>query len=392
MKVLIVCNNAFTRGNGLHTALLSLLKHLKEAGVQVRLLSVENENPGGPQPDYPLKHFKIPVFEYLIASNGFRFGEIDEDTLVRAVIWADILHIMEAFPLEARIIDIAERYGKPCVATYHIFPHNVIAGAVHGGVDNPLNDILEWFWKKSVFNRCTYIHCPTEIVKRHLSESGYTASLEVFSNGIDIPESQIEASHGIETPPSETRRIDILCIGRLAFEKSQETLLEAMRYSRHSREIHLHFAGKGPMEKRYRRQAERLVRNGIVRHEPEFGFYDRADLDELIRRSYLYIHCAWAEVEGLSCLEAIRGGLVPLIADSPMSATSQFALDERSLFPAGNPQALATKIDWWIEHPRERKGMGKVYADSARKYDVTLSTNSMLRMYRKALDKVDVRP
>lgn len=379
MKVLIVCNNAFTRGNGLHTALLSLLKHLKEAGVRVRLLSVENENPCGPQPDYPLKHYRIPVFEYLIASNGFRFGEIEENTLVSAVVWADLLHIMEAFPLESRIIDIAERYGKPCVATYHIFPHNVIAGAVHGGMDNPLNEILEWYWKKSVFNRCSHIHCPTETVKRHLSESGYTASLEVFSNGIDIPEIPIKAS----VPDKGV--IDILCIGRLAFEKSQETLLQAMRYSQHSDRIQLHFAGKGPMENRYRRRAERLIRNGIVRYEPDFGFYDRAGLDELIRRSYLYIHCAWAEVEGLSCLEAIRGGLVPLIADSPMSATSQFALDERSLFPAGDPQALAMKIDWWIEHPQERDKMGQIYADSARRYDSAFSTDSMLRMYRKAL-------
>ena len=46
----------------------------------------------------------------------------------------------------------------------------------------------------------------------------------------------------------------------------------------------------------------------------------------------------------MSCMEAFAGGLVPAIANSPKSATPQFALDERSLFPAGDSAALAEKI------------------------------------------------
>ena len=43
MRVLIVCNNAFTRGNGLYTALQSLLGNLRSEGLDVRLLAAENE-------------------------------------------------------------------------------------------------------------------------------------------------------------------------------------------------------------------------------------------------------------------------------------------------------------------------------------------------------------
>lgn len=57
-------------------------------------------------------------------------------------------------------------------------------------------------------------------------------------------------------------------------------------------------------------------------------------------------------------MEALACGLVPVIANSPLSATPQFALDDRSLFQAGNAGDLADKIDYWIEHPEERAAQG----------------------------------
>lgn len=381
MKILIVCNNASSRGNGLFTALQSLMKNLKEAGLEARLLATENEDADGPQPDYPLKHFRFPIFEHLVSSNGYRFGSIDNQTLTKAVRWADVVHLQEAFPLESKVVEIAEELGKPCVATYHLFAQNVVANAVHGEIDNIINPIIDWFWKEYVFNRCSYIHCPTETVRRHLAGQGYKAQLEVFSNGISIPDNAVKAS----SVTTINGAIPILCIGRLAYEKSQQTLLDAMRYSAYADRIQLHFAGKGPMEQRCREKAGQLVRDGILRYEPRFGFYDKKELTDLIRHSYLYVHCAWAEVEGLSCLESIREGLVPLIAEGPLTATSQFALDERSIFPAHDARSLAARIDWWIEHPQERMKMGQAYADSARKYDIRQSTKAMIDMYRKAL-------
>lgn len=70
----------------------------------------------------------------------------------------------------------------------------------------------------------------------------------------------------------------------------------------------------------------------------------------------------------MSCMEAFSSGLVPVIADSPKSATPQFALDGRSLFTAGDPDSLAERIDWWIEHPEERAEMERTYSELGKKY------------------------
>ena len=380
MKVLIVCNNVYMRGNGVSSAVTSLRSRLIGEGIDVRLLACENPEEGGMQPDYPLPHFVFPIFEPIIKANGYRYPKLPKRVIREAVGWADVVHLMEGFPLQATTVKMAKELNKPCVGTYHIFTENITAnlGLSDGTIINKLVNI---WWRSSVYNHCASVQCPTETVKRHLEENGYSAPLRVISNGIVL--------HDIPTDAEEpqTNPYRILCIGRLSNEKSQQTLIKAMRHSAHAHEIALHFAGNGPKAKKIMKAAQRLVKDGVVTHAPVFGFYSAEELRALARTSYLYVHCARTEVEGLSCLEAIQQGTVPVIAQSKLSATHQFALDERSLFPVNDAKALAEKIDWWIEHPAERKAMSKRYAESAKRYDISESTRQIITMYEEALQR-----
>ena len=47
MKVLIVCNNVYMRGNGVSSAVTSLRSRLIGEGIDVRLLACENPEEGG---------------------------------------------------------------------------------------------------------------------------------------------------------------------------------------------------------------------------------------------------------------------------------------------------------------------------------------------------------
>ena len=378
MKVLIVCNNAFYRGNGLCTAIQTLRRQLTEAGVEARIMSCANPEPEGPQPDYALGHFKFPLFEKLIYASGFRYAAADRKLMREAISWADVVHLEEGFPIEAIAANIARKLGKPCVGSYHLLTENILFNL---GLtkDVVINDIVTYFWRKLVYDKCKIIHCPTEMVREYLDRHRFKSEKMVISNGIVISEGECR----IES--SQTNPYLVLCTGRFSNEKSQRTLMEAMKHSRHRGEILLHFAGKGPKEQKYRKMAARLVQDGVLSHEPVFGFYDSTTLTGICRKAYLYIHCATVEVEGLSCVEALREGAVPVIARGPVTATSQFALDERSIFPARDAKALAARIDWWIEHPEERAQMGLAYAESAKKYDINLSTAAIIDMYKKAI-------
>lgn len=87
----------------------------------------------------------------------------------------------------------------------------------------------------------------------------------------------------------------------------------------------------------------------------------------------------------MSCMEAFACGLVPVIANSPRSATPQFALDGRSLFPAGDSSALAAQMDWWIEHPEQRELMERRYAEHAKQYALDRSIEKTEEMFRQAI-------
>ena len=79
--------------------------------------------------------------------------------------------------------------------------------------------------------------------------------------------------------------------------------------------------------------------------------------------------------------------MVPVIAVAPRSATSQFALDERSLFPGGDSDALAERIDWWIEHSEERHEMELRYAEHAKQYTLERSIELTEEMFRQAIEE-----
>ena len=381
MKVLFVCNNAFTPGNGLSASARNTVRQLREHGVDAKLMAVRNPDPQGFQPDYPLSHFVFPFFEPIIRANGFCFAKIERKVIAEAIEWADVIHFEEAFFLENAVRKMAVAKGKACTATFHLYPHNVTANL---GLNKRCitNHFIFLLWKKTVFDYCSDIQCPSAEVARYLRENGISARLHNIGNGMQVPDEPVRTKAISADGP-----IDILCIGRLSKEKSQTTLLNAMRYSRYADRIRLHFAGNGPKGKKYMRQAKRLYKKGILSNEPTFGFYTAEQLRELERSNYLYIHCAWVEVEGLSCLEATREGTVPVIGEGDLIGTSAFALCPESLYPVGDSRVLAERIDWWIEHPQQRNEYSQKYADAARKYDIHRSINALKAMFEKALDR-----
>ena len=115
------------------------------------------------------------------------------------------------------------------------------------------------------------------------------------------------------------------------------------------------------------------------------------DLMEALGYADLYVHSSEVELESISCLEAMGCGLVPLISSSPLSATSQFALDCRSLFAPRKPRLLAQKIDYWIEHPEKRMEMEKRYAASTQQYSIAQSVSHFEAMLMEEISENETR-
>lgn len=385
MKILLVISNLYVKGNGMSVSVRRTIKALREAGQDVRVLSGENPDPTGPQPEFKLKRFIFPIFQPIIDHNGFCFAKSDPKIIEEAVRWADVVHVEEFFPLHHRTVMIAKKLGKPVTATYHLHPENIFYQL--GIRWRIASKLMIKYWKMRVLQYCDYIQCPTANVYDRLMRYHINAGFKVISNGV-IPDPCTRPL----TPPDnyldENRPLDVLYIGRLSVEKDQPTLLEAMRYSKFNKRIRLHFAGQGPRLKPLKRKARQLVKEGVLRYEPVFQFHTRDELRELAAHADLAIHCAIIEVEGLSIMEAMQQAVVPVIAVGRHTGTPQFALDRRSRFPKQNPEALAHRIDYWLSHPQERWEMGFKYAESMKKYDIAESAKQLIEMFEEAANKV----
>lgn len=142
----------------------------------------------------------------------------------------------------------------------------------------------------------------------------------------------------------------------------------------------------GPIGKKLEKEAERLLEKGVLKIRPIFGFYSLPELQAIYRDAAdLYIHCATVEVEGLGCTEAIRTGLVPIIAKGRLTATAQYALSENSKYPERNARTLAARIDYWLGDDARRRAESEKYRGIGDKYDISHSIDALIKFYRDAV-------
>lgn len=384
MKVLFVINGYYTKGNGLSGSARRTVKKLKEAGIDVKVLSARNSDPNGPQPDFVLNDFHIPLFDTLVKKQGYEFSKTDKFVIREAVSWADVVHLEEPFFLQYEACKIAKELNKPLTGTYHLHPENLFASV---GLDRVhfFNKRTMIIWRDYVFNNCKILQCPTENVKARLLRYRFKPELRVISNGLVMEDLLTKTDEDIKDTNINDARYRIITIGRFSAEKDLTTLLKAMKYCRHSQDIRLIFAGRGPKKNKLERMANRLVKRGILKYPPTFGFYNLNELQKLSCSVDLYIHCAYIEVEGLSCMEAIQVGIVPIIAKGRYTATSQFALTDMSTYLSKDPKDLADKIDYWLDHDELRKEEAKKYIGLGNKYNIDYSIQQTIKMFEDAL-------
>ena len=79
--------------------------------------------------------------------------------------------------------------------------------------------------------------------------------------------------------------------------------------------------------------------------------------------------------------------VVPVIADSPRSATKYFALGEKNLFHYNDPVSLSERIDYWIEHPKEKDECSLAYQGFTRRFEQEHCMQEMETMILETIKK-----
>ena len=352
MKITVVCDVLGEANNGTTLAAMNLIAFLKERGHQVTVLCPDREKAG--LPGYAVVPTRnLGIFNGYIARNGVALAKPDDAVIAQAVKGADVVHVMLPFTLGRRAIFFAKQEGIPVSSGFHVMAENVTS---HVFLQNcaPVNRAIYAFFSKA-YRQVDAIHYPTQFL-RDLYEGMYgKTNGYVISNGVNASFRPIRT----EKPEALKGKFVILSTGRYSKEKGHPVLIEAVNRSKYRDRSQLILAGSGPREQALKRMCRKLP------IQPIFGFHPHGEMVQVLSYSDLYVHPAIIEAEGISCLEALNCGLVPIISDSPRCATKDYALTEKSLFHYRSPDDLARKIDWWLDHPQERREWSETYANNA---------------------------
>lgn len=375
MIITFVTDAYFDENNGTGISARRFTELLKKRGHKVRVVTIDEE--GRTSYGLPKRSFG-KLFDKIISSEGFNFASPDEDVLKSAIIGSDIVHIYMPFKLGIKTAKLCRELNVPCTAAFHVDPCN-ITSTVYLHKIRPLNDAIYLAFYNNLYRFIKHIHCPSQMIADRLVRQKYNSYLHVISNGFSEQFSMKE----VEKPEFLNDKIIVSFIGRFSQEKRHDLIIKAVKRSKYSDKIQLIFGGKGPLKKKIQKMSTCLP------NAPIFGFFTKEQLHSIHNFTDIYIHPADTEIEGISCMEAIACGVVPIVSQSSRSATPQFTICEESLFKAGDHKDLAQKLDWWIEHPEERLSYKKEYVEHSKNFLIEKSIDKTIEMFKSAIKDWD---
>ncbi len=378
MNITVVADVLGKENNGTTITAKRLISRLKDRGHEVKVVSATKSEELG---YYVLPTRNFYVFNKYFEENGVVMAKPDEDILRSAIEGSDVVHIMLPFKAGKCAKKLANEMNIPFTTAFHCQAENVTSHAFMKDL-KIANDMVYKYFYESFYKDVKFVHCPSKMIADILREHGYNMDLRVISNGV---------AEGYKRLPSPVRpkewedKFVIMFVGRFSREKMHKTLIDAVKKSKYSDRILLEFAGDGPLRESIEKWGAEL------KNPPRLGFYKQDELVNLLNSADLYVHPSVAEIEAISCMEAISCGLVPVISDSERSATNQFAVSEYNLFKNGDSADLAKKIDFFIENPDIKAELREKYLNFAEDYAIEKCVDKMENMFNDAIQELKNR-
>ena len=347
MVITIVCDVLGEENNGTTIAAMNLIRYLKSQGHRVKILCAD-QNKKGEEDCFivPNRSFG-KVLDAYVEKVGVTLAKPDEEIVRSAVEGSDIVHIMVPLSLGMCAVKIAKEMNIPMTAGFHMQAENLTCYVKLNKIKPVNNFVYKYIWKHT-YQYIDGIHYPTQFIR------------SVFEKNIKRQTPGYVISNGVHD-----------YVQKRDTQKPEEF----------KDKIQLILGGQGPKEKKYRKLARYL------KIEPIFKLFPRNEIIDVLNFSDLYVHPAEVELEGIACLEAIMCGKLTIVSDSRLSATKEFAVDDRCIFKCRKPKDLARVIDYWLDNPEEKKLVEQKYLESSNVFNQNECMKRMENMMFEVINK-----
>jgi len=322
---------------------------------------------------YILKKLNLGFLNGYLKKNGVCLARGSRKLIKAACEDADIVHGLIPFSAAKKALKYCRKHHIPFTSGFHMQAEN-FTSHIFMMASNLVNSCTYRFLWRTYFNKVDAIHYPTEFIRDYVKcYNKNNVPAYVISNGVNF---NYFYPKKVERPDNLKDKFVIIMSGRLSKEKNQQELLYAVKRSKYENKIQIMLTGDGPRREALIKLGKKLkLTNPIIQK-----LYKHEELNTALWCGDLYVHTSIVEIEAISCLEAIATGMVPVIADSKKSATRKFALDDRCKYQSQYIDDLASHIDYWIEHPEEKKDLQKKYKEFIKQFDFEKCMDNMEKM------------
>ena len=295
----------------------------------------------------------------------------------------DLHHAHTPFMMGIYGLGISKFDRRPIVGSFHtLFINNSVIKEYT--VDSKLvrKTILKYSWKyaKLFYDNCAGTAAPSEVIKRMLVRKDIR-NVDVVPNGIDTKRfnPKVDGSKVRAKLLKSDREKLVMYVGRLSNEKRVETLIKSAKALKDDR-VRFAIVGTGPAYSRYQHMIARLNLGGKVRL---VGFVDNNELPNYYAACDAFCIPSTFETQGIVSLEAMACGKPVIGAD--YLALSELIKNGKNgeKFRPGDAEACARKIRKVLYNIDSYKGM----LDTAKRYSIEQTTDDLLNMYRRILNK-----
>lgn len=386
LNIAMVCDPIGSNKSGVVVSTLRFGKLLKERGHNVIFIAAKSKEHGDHSQHGDIKAYRFRSLP-IPKSNGWytAFPTTWELKKIFQAEKIDVVHVL--LPMSGALIALraARALNIKTVAHSHSQPENLF-------MDMPkmIQPILGKIWNRYlawVYAQAELIIYPTEFgykLLHHLTKKD--KSFAVISNGVNIDRYKIKAIGDFYQRfniPEDT--VKIIYVGRLFPEKSIDTLIKALpQIIKEYPKIHVMLAGAGHVRPKLEKLVEGLNLKkyvtflGLISDEDKILAYNAGDI---------FISPSFAELEGMTVLEAMACGKPVVIPNASMNAAKFFINGNGFLFESKNHRDLARQTLRLIVDPELRKTMGKNSLEQVKNYDINKSVDKLEAVYYSVLDE-----
>lgn len=320
----------------------------------------------GPYPDYRLAIYPGPRRKLM------------------AELKIDVVHAHGTALMGIKAVRCARTAGLPFLLTFHTNVEDATSYVTtHPAREAVLRGLI-WKWHRWYFHQCDAIVTPTEGVKHDLERHapGRMRRVFVIPTGVDVKRFAQATAEGVRERYGLGAGKVVLTVGRVAWEKNLETVLEAaQRFAARQEGVTFAVAGRGPALDHFRAQVARRRLEQTVRF---LGFVPDEDLPSLYHCADAFLMPSTFETQGLALLEAMAAG-VPVAAADTGGPTHFLRSGENGfLFQGTNPEACAKAVADALEASRDVRTRGQ---GTAAMYSIERQAQALAAAYESVLSQ-----